>query len=79
VLKDLAFNEQVGTVADGEGFRHVVVGNEDTDILVFEFGYNSLYVLNGNGVNTGKRFIEQDELRIYCQGAGNLGTPVRPR
>ena len=49
-----------------------MVGDDDTDILVFEFGYNMLDILHGYRVHSGERFVQQDELRIYGQSPGNL-------
>ena len=71
-LEDGSFIEQVGTVDDGESLTHIVVGDDDSDILVFELCDDVLDVFNRNWIDTGKRLIKQDELRIDGQGAGNL-------
>ena len=51
-----------------------MVGNEDTDIAVFQSPHDMLDVFHGNRVDTGKRLIEHNELRIDSQTAGNLRT-----
>ena len=53
---------------------HVVVGNQDTDIPVFQVPDDVLDVFNGNRVNASERFVEHDKLRIDSQAAGNLCT-----
>jgi hypothetical protein len=69
-LEDFSFEEEVGAVGDGEGFVYVVVGDEDSDVAVFEVGDDVLYVFYGYGVDSGKGFIEEDELGVDCEGAG---------
>ena len=64
--------EQVGTVGDRESFLHVVVGNQDADIAVFQSPNDVLDVLHGNRVNAGERLIKEDELRVDCQCAGDF-------
>ena len=71
-LEDVAFIQEVGAVDDGEGFTHIVVGDDYADILVFELSYDVLDVLDGSRVDSSKRFIEKDELRVYGKGTGDL-------
>ena len=72
LLEDSAFIEQVGTVGDRKGLANIVVSDDDTDILVFEFGDDELNVLHSNRVYSGERFVKQDELRVNGKGTGNL-------
>ena len=65
--------QQVGTVGDGQRLLHVVVGDEDTDVAVFQSPHHMLYLLDGNRVDTGKRLVEHDELRVDGQTTRNLG------
>ena len=53
--KNLSFEQQVGAVGDTKGFLYVVVGNQDTNILVLQFPHDLLNVFYGNRVDTGKR------------------------
>ena len=34
-----------------------MIGNQNTNILILEFGYNRLNIFNSNRVNAGKWFI----------------------
>ena len=58
VFIDFSLDHQVGAIADGKGFRYIVIGDQDPDILVFQFGNDRLYILHGNGIDTGERFIQ---------------------
>ena len=51
-----------------------MVGNQDSDILMFQASYDCLDILYGDRVYTGKRLIQHNELRIDRQTAGNLRT-----
>ncbi len=74
MLEDLSIDQQVGAVADGEGFIYVVVGDEDTDVPVFEPGHHGLNIFYGDGVNTGKGLIQEDEFGVYGQCTGDFRT-----
>ena len=41
-----------------------MVGNQDTDIFIFQFPYNLLDVFYSNRVDTGKWFVKHDEFRV---------------
>lgn len=49
--EQFALNLDVGAVADGERLSDVVVGDEDSDVLVFEVRDDFLYVVDGYGVD----------------------------
>ena len=51
-----------------------MVGDENTDIAVFQAPDDVLDILHGNRVYTGEGFVEHDELRFDGQTARNLGT-----
>ena len=61
-------------VCDTKRFLYVVVGNQDSDILVFQFPYNLLDIFYGNRVDTGKRFVKHDEFGVDGKTTGNLCT-----
>lgn len=75
-FEDIFFKYEVGLVGNGEGFLYVVVGDENVDVFGFQFGYDVLNVFYGNGVNIGKRFIQQDKFRIGSEGMGYFGMVV---
>ena len=70
--EDFSFEEQVGTVGDGECLVDVMVGDEDSDVAVLQLPDDLLDVLHGNRVDAGERFVENDELRLDGQTAGYL-------
>ena len=51
-----------------------MVGDEDADVAVFQAPDDMLDVLHGDGVDTGERLVEHDELRLDGQTAGYLRT-----
>ena len=74
MLEDGSLVKQVGPVSDGQGLTDIVVSDDDTYILVFEFRDNELDVLHGNRVNSSERLVQKDELGVDGQGAGDLAT-----
>ena len=74
--ENAALEEQVGAVGDAERFLHVVVGDENADVAVFEFPDDVLDVFHGNRVYAGEGFVEHDKLRVDGQAAGNLCAPA---
>ena len=70
--EDAAFGHYVGAVGDGEGFADVVVGDEDSDALLFEIEDDLADVVDGERVDAGEGFVEEDELRLGCETAGDL-------
>ena len=73
-LENRTLVQKVRPVYDCEGLSHVVVCDDNSDILVFELGDDILDILDSNRVHTGKRLIEQDEFRVYGKCACNLAT-----
>ena len=72
MVKHVAFVEEVGTVGDGKGLAHIMVGDKDAYVAFLEVRHNILYVLHGNGVDTGERFVEQQEHRVVGKGTRYL-------
>ena len=70
--EDAPLEEQIGTVGDGKGFLHVVVGDQDADVAVFQLPHNMLDVFHRDGIDTGKWFVEHDEFGVNGQTAGYL-------
>ena len=44
-------------------------------IFFFQFIYNILDIFNCDRIDTCKRLIQKDELRVYGKGSGNLTAP----
>src|SRR5690606_29196977 len=66
------FTDDIGAVANTQSFAHVVVGDEHTDIAVFQELHDALNFNHRDRVYTGKGFIKQDEARVGCQRARNF-------
>ena len=52
----------------------VVVRYENAYVAVLELPYYLLDILDGNGVNSGKRLVQHYEFGLYGQASGNLRT-----
>jgi hypothetical protein len=55
--QDATLTDDVGVVANTEGFTNVVVGNEYAYLAIPKEAHNPLNFPNGNRVNTSKRLI----------------------
>ena len=73
-LEDAALEEKVSSVGDRKRFMDVMVCDNDADISVFQFLDNALDILHGDGIDSSKRFVEQNELGIGSEAAGDLHT-----
>src|SRR5471032_1321935 len=68
----LSIIDDIGSFADVQGLADVVVGDQYTDALGLEVMDDLFDIANGNRVDPGKGFIEQDEFRRGGQGAGDF-------
>src|SRR5690625_1491568 len=68
----LAVADDVGTVADSQGFAYVVVGDQDPDIATFQKLDDALDFNDGDGVDAGEGFVKQNETGTCCQCPGDL-------
>jgi len=50
-------------------FVHIVVGDQDADIAVFQPGHHRLYIFHRDGVYPRKGLIQQDEFGVHRQRA----------
>ena len=48
--QDFSFKQQISTVGDAQGFLHIVVGYQNTDIPVFQLPDNLLNIFHRNRV-----------------------------
>ena len=53
-----------------------MVGDEDADVSVLQAPHYVLDVLHGDGVYTGERLVEHDELGVDGKASGNLRAPA---
>jgi hypothetical protein len=49
-----------------------VIGDEHADAALFQIGDELADVADGDGVDSGERFIEQHEFRARGEGAGDF-------
>lgn len=70
--EDFAFLDKVGAVDDGEDFAGVVIGDENADLFLLEEADEVLDVGDGEGVDVGKGFVEEEERGLGDEGAGDF-------
>ena len=61
-------------MGDLQGVAHVVVGDQDADPGVGQALDDALDLVDGDRVDAGERFVQEQELGLRGQGAGDLGT-----
>ena len=77
--EDRALLDYIGSVGDTKRFSHIVIGDQDPDPALLQAPNDPLDFQNGQGIDAGKRFVEQNERRPGHQGTGNLeATPLSP-
>src|ERR1700691_828679 len=76
MAEDAAVVDDVGAIGYGERFAHVVVGDQHADAAGPQAADDFLQVENGDGIDAGKRFIEEDESGVDAQASGNLHAPA---
>ena len=69
---DLPVDEDVVAVGDVESCVYVVIGDQDSDALFGEAINDVLEFFDGDGVYSGERFVEEDEVGFGRHCAGNL-------
>src|SRR5206468_1246869 len=69
---DLDFVNEVGAIDELEGLANIMVGDEDAEPAVLKPADNLLHFVDSDRVDTAERLVQQHELRIGDQGAGNL-------
>ena len=71
--EDLAFEKQVCAVGDAESLFDIMVGDEHTDVFLFQLPDYVLNVFDGNWVYSGKGLVKHDELGVDGKTACYLG------
>ncbi len=74
-FKDTTFEQEVCTVGNAQGLVHIMISDEHANVLFDQLGDDVLYILHRDGVYTGKRLIEQYEVRINSECSGDLSSP----
>ena len=76
VFEDLAVGDDQGAIADAQGLGDIVVGDENAFAeFVLEPANFLLEIFDGDGIDAAERLIEQNELGIGDQGAGDFEFP----
>src|SRR6267142_3236623 len=70
--KNRSIIDDISAVSDLQGFSDIMIGNKDPDALAFQMVNNFLDLEHRDGVDAGKGFVEEDELRRDDQRAGNF-------
>ena len=76
LTEDSAVIDDVGPVGDRKGFAHIVIRDQYSDAASPQAADNFLQVEHGNRVDSGKRFVQQDECGIDAEAAGDLHAPA---
>ena len=66
--------QNVGMVTDPKGFPHVVVGDQHADAEAGKVADELLDIADGDGVDAGERFVEQNEGGAAGERAGDFAT-----
>jgi len=69
---DFTIDEDVVSVGNVESGVDVVIGDEDADAFFCEPLDDVLKFFDGNGVDSGERFIEKNKVRLGGHGAGDF-------
>src|SRR5438067_5004172 len=70
------FVDDVGAVADAEGFPNVMIRYEYADAALLEEPNDALDVEHRDRVDAGERLVEQDERRLGAERARDLEAPA---
>jgi hypothetical protein len=72
--ENLPVVNDVGPVDQAQGLPHAMIRDENADPTVGQMAHQLLNILDGDGVDACKRFVEQDEGRVRRQRPGNFAT-----
>src|SRR5437667_3264652 len=70
--EDAAIINDVGAIGDGKSFAHVMVGHEHADAGILQVKNNLLKIEHSDGIDAGKRLVEQNERGPDAKRAGDL-------
>src|SRR5690606_31928412 len=69
---DLAGADDVAAIGDGEGFPFAVVGQQNADAAIAQAPDDVLNPVDGDRIDSGERFVEQDQFGATGQAAGDF-------
>src|SRR5690554_887159 len=72
---NMAFADNIGFFANTQGLADIVIGNKHADTATFQVANNLLDIAHRDGIDSGKRLVEQDKLGVGRQRTGNFYTP----
>src|SRR5579862_3036377 len=72
MTEDSPVVNDVGAIGYRKRFAHVVIGDQHADAASPQAADDFLQVENGDGIDAGKWFVEQDECGIDAQAAGDF-------
>ena len=64
--------QNIGAVGNVQRFADIMVGNQNAEAAVLELRNQIADFGNGDRINTGQRFVEQDEVWLAGQSPGNF-------
>ena len=70
------FANDIGAVADTEGFAYVVICNEHADAAAFQKAHDALDFNDGNRVYTSEGFVQQNKSRARRERTRNFYAPA---
>ena len=70
--QDLPLEQKIGTVGDGQGLLYVMVCDQNPNVSVLQSPYNMLNILHRDGIDSGKRLIQHDKLRLNGKATSDL-------
>src|SRR6516225_4523877 len=65
--KNRSIVDDISAVSDLQGFSHIMVCNQHTDLLGFQVVNDLLNLEYGNRIDSGKRLVQQNEFGRYHQ------------
>lgn len=75
VFEDSAFIQEINYITNSKGLSGVVIGNHNPYFPLFELGNDLLNFQNHNRIQSRKRLIQKDEIRVRDEGPGNFQAP----
>src|SRR5450432_2590991 len=73
VFEDLAVGDDQGAITDAQRLGDIVIGNEDAFAeFILEAADFGLEIFDGDGIDAAERLIQQNELGIGDEGAGDF-------
>src|SRR5437016_5281159 len=70
--ENLPFSHDVRAVRYTQGFTHIVIGYKDSDAAPAQIQDDTLDIVDRSWIDSGERFIKENELRLSCERPRNL-------